>query len=131
MAARRRRNTAPETALRRELHRRGLRYRVHYPVPGNRRRTIDVAFTRVRLAVFVDGCFWHGCPEHGVKPATNAEWWRWKLDRNRARDDDTTATLASDGWTVLRIWEHVPAEEAARRVAEVLAILRWRLSPGS
>jgi DNA mismatch endonuclease, patch repair protein len=109
-----RRHTAPELALRRELHRRGLRYRVQLRMPMNRRRTIDIAFTRARLAVFVDGCFWHGCPEHGVQPQTNEDWWRWKIDRNQARDADTTQLLESAGWEVLRLWEHEdPVESAA------------------
>ncbi|MBY9075947.1 very short patch repair endonuclease [Nocardioides sp. WL0053] len=116
-----RRHTKPEVALRRELHRRGLRFRVQLPVPGNRRRTIDIAFTRVKLAVFVDGCFWHGCPEHGVKPSTNPEWWRWKLARNQERDADTTRLLEEAGWTVLRLWEHEDVLASASTVE-----LRWR-----
>jgi DNA mismatch endonuclease (patch repair protein) len=111
-----RRNTAPELALRRELHRRGLRYRVQLKVPGNRRRTIDIAFTRARLAVYVDGCFWHGCPDHGTKPRTNADWWRWKIERNQRRDQDTDAVLTLKGWSVLRIWEHEDVTEAADKV---------------
>lgn len=108
-----RRHTTPELALRRELHRRGLRYRVQFHVPGNRRRTIDIAFTRVRLAVFVDGCFWHSCSQHGNRPATNSEWWRWKLNRNQERDDDSNRLLDLAGWTVLRIWEHEDVHAAA------------------
>lgn len=111
-----RRDTEPEIALRRELHRRGLRYRVQVKVPGNNRRTIDIAFTRVRLAVYVDGCFWHGCPEHHVRPRANSDWWGWKIERNQARDADTDRELAEAGWDVLRLWEHVPADEAADRV---------------
>lgn len=120
MSTARRRDTAAELALRRELHRRGLRYRVVYPLPGQRRRTIDVAFTKVQVAVFVDGCFWHGCPEHGTKPRSNSEWWRTKLEANRARDEDTDRLLAELGWTVVRIWEHEPAEFAADRVESVV-----------
>ena len=121
MSALARRDTRPEVALRRELHRRGLRFRVQLPVPGNRRRTIDIAFTRARLAVFVDGCFRHGCPDHGTKPVTNAEWWVWKIERNIARDRDTDVLLAAAGWTVVRIWEHEPAEGAAQRI-----VAAWR-----
>lgn len=113
-----RRDTKPELLLRQELHRRGFRYRVQIKVPGNNRRTIDIAFTRVRLAVYVDGCFWHGCPEHHVRPRSNSEWWRWKIDRNQARDADTDEELAEAGWDVLRIWEHVSAATAADRVEE-------------
>jgi DNA mismatch endonuclease (patch repair protein) len=111
-----RRDTAPELALRRELHRRGFRYRVQVKVPGNNRRTIDIAFSRVQLAVYVDGCFWHGCPEHHVQPRANSDWWRWKIERNQARDIDTDRELAAAGWTVLRIWEHEPVDLAATAV---------------
>lgn len=120
-----RRDTRPEVALRKALHAKGLRFRVQVKVPGNRRRTIDIAFTRARLAVFVDGCFWHGCPDHHVPPKANAEWWRWKVDRNRARDADTTAKLEAAGWQVLRIWEHAEPESAAESIA---AIYRSRLT---
>lgn len=116
MARLRRTATAPEVAIRRELHGRGLRYRVQLKVPGNNRRTIDIAFTRARLAIFVDGCFWHGCPDHGTQPATNSEWWSWKLARTKARDRDTDRLLVEASWTVLRVWEHEPPEEAAQRV---------------
>ncbi|MCF6376417.1 very short patch repair endonuclease [Nocardioides KLBMP 9356] len=111
-----RRDTKPELDLRRELHRRGMRYRVQVKVPGNNRRTIDIAFTRVRLAVYVDGCFWHGCPEHHVRPRANSEWWQWKIERNQARDADTDRELAEAGWEVLRIWEHEPPGLAADAV---------------
>lgn len=115
------RDTAPELALRRLIHAAGLRYRVdRAPLPGLRRRA-DLVFGRARVAVFVDGCFWHGCPLHGVKPRTNAEWWRAKLDRNRARDRDTDARLAEAGWEVLRVWEHEDPAEAAHRVRQAVA----------
>ncbi len=116
MSRARRRDTAPEIALRKLLHAHGLRYRVAYPVPGQRRRTIDIAFTRQKLAVFVDGCFWHGCPEHGTAPRANSEWWRRKLEANHARDVDTDEMLRDRGWTVVRIREH---ENAATAVAKV------------
>lgn len=108
--------TAPEVALRRLLHAAGLRFRVGVPVPGRPRRTIDVAFTRRRLAVFVDGCFWHDCPIHGGSPRTNPAFWSAKIAANRARDRDTDAALAEAGWTALRFWEHVRPEEAAAAV---------------
>jgi DNA mismatch endonuclease (patch repair protein) len=111
-----RKDTAPELALRRALHSRGLRFRTQAKVPGNNRRTIDIAFTRVRLAVYVDGCFWHGCPEHHVRPRANSDWWHWKIERNQARDVDTDRQLVASGWKVLRIWEHVPVAEAADEV---------------
>jgi DNA mismatch endonuclease (patch repair protein) len=112
MSRQRRRDTSPELALRRALHARGLRYRVELPVPGAARRTIDIAFTRARLAVFVDGCFWHACPEHGTEPAVNADWWARKLAANRARDTATDQLLEEAGWRVIRVWEHIPPAEA-------------------
>ena len=113
--------TAPEIELRRLLHRAGLRFRVGLPVPGLPRRSIDIAFTRARLAVFVDGCFWHGCPLHKGKPRTNAAFWEAKISGNVARDRDTDARLEEAGWVVLRLWEHVPPAEAATIVGEALA----------
>ncbi|MGW6556930.1 very short patch repair endonuclease [Streptomyces hydrogenans] len=110
-------DTAAELAVRRLLHAAGLRYRVEYPVPGMARRRIDVAFTSVKVAVLIDGCFWHGCPEHTTHPKANAEWWRQKLDRNMARDRETTEHLTAAGWEVLRFWEHEAPEEVALRIA--------------
>ena len=120
MSRARRRDTAPEIALRKLLHANGLRYRVAYPVPGQRRRTIDIAFTRQKLAIFVDGCFWHSCPKHGTAPRANSEWWRRKLEANHARDLDTESVLADRGWTTFRIWEHEDAAEASARVEALL-----------
>ncbi|MGY1842049.1 DNA mismatch endonuclease Vsr [Modestobacter sp. SYSU DS0875] len=116
MSRQRRRDTAPEVALRRLLHRRGLRFRVDWPLPGIPRRRADIAFTRRRIAVFVDGCFWHACPEHRTAPATNAEWWATKLEKNVRRDRDTDEHLTSLGWTVLRYWEHEDPVSAADSV---------------
>jgi DNA mismatch endonuclease (patch repair protein) len=117
MEHQRSRDTAAEMALRRRLHALGLRFRINRrPLPGTR-RTADIVFGPARVAVFVDGCFWHGCPEHGTWPKTNAEWWRAKIEANRARDRDTDRRLAEAGWTILRIWEHEPPEVAAKRVA--------------
>lgn len=98
------------------LHARGLRYRLHVPVPRFPRRTIDICFPRRRVAVFVDGCYWHGCELHKGTAAHNAEWWALKLAANRARDHETTETLRQDGWTVVRVWEHEAPEIAADRV---------------
>lgn len=108
----RRRDTAPEVAIRREAYRRGLRYRVDSPLPGLPRRRADMAFIRRRIAVFVDGCFWHSCPLHATTPAANREWWVAKLERNERRDRDTDAHLSGLGWTVLRFWEHEDATAA-------------------
>ena len=120
--------TAPELALRSRLHRAGARFRVGYPVPGRPRRSVDVAFVRPRLAVFVDGCFWHGCPVHGGKPGTNGAYWSAKRAENVARDRDTDRCLERAGWAVLRVWEHVAVDEA---VEAVMAALRRRRDGGS
>ncbi|MGH2777287.1 MAG: very short patch repair endonuclease [Actinomycetota bacterium] len=120
MSRAKRRDTAPELALRRQLHALGLRYRIAYPVPGQRRRTIDVAFTRKHVAVFVDGCFWHGCSEHGTQPARNSAWWRRKIAANQARDLDTDRLLDEHGWTVVRVWEHENPAGAAERIARLV-----------
>jgi DNA mismatch endonuclease (patch repair protein) len=85
------------------------------------RRKIDIAFTRQKLAVFVDGCFWHACPEHGVMPKANQDWWRWKLQGNVTRDSSTNQQLAESGWRVLRFWEHEAPQEVAAVIAKVLA----------
>lgn len=122
MSRLKRRDNTPELAVRRRLHAAGLRYRVAWPVPGQRRRTIDIAFTRLRLAVYIDGCFWHGCPQHLHVPKANRVWWVRKIETNRLRDADVTAQLESLGWTVLRFWEHEdPAEVSALIIARVLA----------
>ncbi len=110
------RNTRPERALRSLLHARGLRYRVHLKPEKHIRREADIVFTKARVAVFVDGCFWHGCPEHGEVPKSNDSFWRDKLEGNRIRDTQTRALLEAAGWSVVRVWEHEPFEEAADRV---------------
>ena len=118
------RDTAPEVAVRRLLHAEGLRYRVNVPVPGMRRRTIDIVFPKAKIAIFMDGCFWHGCPEHATRPKSNAEWWRVKLDKNMARDRETTDHLEAAGWSVHRFWEHESPEQTARRIAASVAEAR-------
>ncbi|NMF28494.1 very short patch repair endonuclease [Cellulosimicrobium aquatile] len=130
MSQARRRDTKPEVDVRRLLHARGLRYRVTYPVPGMARRTIDIAFTRAKVAVFLDGCFWHSCPEHRTSPRSNGDWWRTKLERNAARDAETTAALEADGWTVLRFWEHESPEAIAAAVHGVVAGRRGHTPSG-
>jgi DNA mismatch endonuclease (patch repair protein) len=116
-----RRDTQPEVAVRSELHRRGLRFRKDFPlrVPGRIVRP-DVTFPRARLAVFVDGCFWHACPTHGNQPRTNTDYWQPKLARNVARDRVVDAALASSGWRVLRAWEHETPTAIADRVETAL-----------
>lgn len=120
MSTARRRDTKPELDVRHLLHARGLRYRVTYPVPGMERRSIDIAFTKAKVAVFLDGCFWHGCPEHGTQPRANAAWWATKLRRNKDRDVDTDDILESAGWRVLRFWEHEVPETIADRICSVV-----------
>jgi len=108
------RDTKPELAVRRLLHADGFRYRVNFRLDPSLRRTADIVFTRCRVAVFIDGCFWHGCPLHGTSPKANAEYWGPKLARNVERDLETTAFLTASGWTVLRFWEHEnPADVTA------------------
>ncbi|QYB01422.1 very short patch repair endonuclease [Rhodococcus sp. USK10] len=120
MRAQRRRDTAPELALRRELHRRGARYFVdRAPMKGVRRRA-DLVFPRRKVAVYVDGCFWHSCPQHATFPKNNAQWWAEKLAGNVTRDRDTDSTLTDAGWTVVRIWEHENPVAAADRVQAAL-----------
>ena len=121
----RRRDTKPEILIRRELHRLGLRYRVDHPLPIPRRRA-DVVFPRERVAVFVDGCFWHHCPEHGTTPANNREWWRAKLEANVARDQATDAQLESQDWLAIRVWEHEDPRVAAARIRTALSGRRGR-----
>ncbi|MFF3642448.1 MULTISPECIES: very short patch repair endonuclease [Streptomyces] len=113
------RDTAPEMKVRRELHRRGLRYRVNFKPVSTLRRTVDIAFTRQRVAVLIDGCFWHGCPEH-YRPAKGdrKEFWAAKVAKNQRRDQDSTRAFASAGWAVLRFWEHADPVEVADKIAD-------------
>lgn len=120
MQLQRRRDTAPEVAIRRVLHAHGLRYRVAFKVPGLPRRTIDVAFPRKKVALFIDGCFWHGCPQHGVQPKNNADWWHAKLQGNAERDRSTDDHLQRNGWTVIRIWEHADPLDALSLIQAAL-----------
>jgi len=120
MSRQARKDTAPELALRRLLHAAGFRYRITWPVPGQRRRTIDIAFVGRRVAVFVDGCFWHQCPVHATSPRANDAWWAAKLARNVERDRDTDRVLAGAGWSVVRIWEHESPSVAFDRVVAAL-----------
>jgi DNA mismatch endonuclease, patch repair protein len=120
MQRQKRRDTEAELAVRRLVHAAGLRYRVDLsPLPGMRRRA-DLVFTRVKVAVFVDGCFWHGCPVHGTLPKVNAEWWGEKIATNRWRDEDTDRRLVDAGWAVVRVWEHEDPVEAAARIEEAV-----------
>jgi DNA mismatch endonuclease, patch repair protein len=116
MQANRRRDTRPELAIRRLLHAHGMRYRVDVrPVPRIR-HTADIVFIRARVAVFVDGCWWHGCTDHYRPPTSNSDYWANKVARNRSRDREVDEALLDAGWQVIRIWEHESAESAARRI---------------
>ena len=118
----RQKNTSAELALRRELHALGLRYRIHRPVLVKPRRVADVTFVGPRIAVFIDGCFWHGCPEHATWPKQNADFWRAKIEANQARDRDTDARLRAGGWRVVRVWAHETLPEAASRIAKIVRL---------
>lgn len=122
MRSNRRADTKPEVLLRSLLHQYGLRFRKDYPIllPSGRRVHADIAFTRTKTAVFVDGCFWHCCPEHGTIPKSNQEYWVPKLKQNVERDRATDRELLAAGWIVLRIWEHVSPELAREGVLSAL-----------
>lgn len=124
MRANRKADTRPELALRSAMHRRGMRFRVRLPiVAGGLRVVPDIVFTRAKVAAFIDGCYWHSCPDHGVSPSSNAVYWLSKLAGNVERDRRVDAALAADGWKVVRIWEHevtAGADVCASAVAETV-----------
>lgn len=126
MARTGRRDTKPELELRRILHGRGLRFRVDRAVLPDRRRRADIVFGPAKMAVFVDGCFWHGCPEHASWPANNAAFWRQKIETNRRRDRDTDDRLRAAGWRVERVWEHEDPGAAADRIEAAVRARRPR-----
>lgn len=113
--------THPELSLRSMLYREGFRYRIQFRIKGLPRRTIDIAFPKARLALFIDGCFWHGCTLHRTIPKSNNEWWASKLAENQARDRDTDERLRALGWRVLRFWEHEELEHMIDAVRSALA----------
>lgn len=120
MIANRSKDTIPERAVRSLLHARGLRYRTHLRPEPTLRRTADIVFTRSRIAVFIDGCFWHGCPEHFVMPKSNPDYWLPKLKGNQRRDRETTSALNDAGWMVLRFWEHERPADVADAIEQVV-----------
>lgn len=115
------RDNGLEKAVRSALHRKGIRFRLHYPVPSRPRRTIDIALPVRRLAIFVDGCFWHGCPKHGTWPKRNSQFWRLKIEANIQRDRSTDTILLKSGWQVVRVWEHDNLEKAVSRIIQLIA----------
>ena len=124
MLGNRNRDTRPELAIRRLVHASGLRYRVAAKPLQDMRRTADMVFRPAKVAVFIDGCFWHGCPEHFRPPKTNPEYWREKIDRNKTRDLETDERLSAAGWLVMRFWEHEHAEACAAAIGEAVAARR-------
>lgn len=131
MSRQRRQDTTPEVRLRQVLHARGLRFFIHRRPLPDLRRTADIVFPRLRIAVFVDGCFWHGCPEHGNVPRVNTWYWPDKIQRNRDRDADTDRRLHEAGWLSVRIWEHEAPVTAAAHLERLVAIRRAAARPTS
>ncbi|MEW2179061.1 very short patch repair endonuclease [Streptomyces sp. NPDC005406] len=124
MQAIRSRDTKPELLIRRLLHAQGLRYRVAARPLTDLRRTADIVFRPAKVAVFIDGCYWHGCPDHYVPPKTNSHYWSAKVLRNLTRDRDTDTRLREAGWTVLRFWEHESADDCALTITAALGRIR-------
>lgn len=120
MQGNRRRDTRPEMQVRRAVHALGLRYRVDVRPLANLNRRADLVFIRAKVAVFVDGCYWHGCPEHGTTAKTNAAYWTPKIQRNRERDAETNRLLRAAGWVVLRAWEHEDADDVAALIMKTV-----------
>jgi DNA mismatch endonuclease (patch repair protein) len=120
--------TEPELRLRRILHGRGLRYRVNYRPANGPRCRVDIAFPAPRVAVFVDGCFWHGCPSHASWPKSNADWWRAKIEHTRERDRQTMLALEESGWVVIRAWEHDAPEAVAATIERAVVDRRIRVA---
>ncbi|TGN66780.1 very short patch repair endonuclease [Nocardioides eburneiflavus] len=120
MQGNRGRDTKPEMAVRRLVHAAGLRYRVDVRPLAHFNRRADLVFTRAKVAVFIDGCYWHGCPEHFTVAKANADFWAEKVRRNRERDVETCDVLREAGWRVLRVWEHEDPAAAAERIVAVV-----------
>lgn len=120
MQGNRSRDTKPEMAVRRAAHAQGLRYRVDSRPLSSLNRRADLVFTRAKVAVFIDGCYWHGCPEHGTAARSNAGYWSTKIARNKDRDAETDRLLDDAGWTVVRAWEHESADAVLSRIRSAL-----------
>jgi len=124
-------DTVPELALRRALHSRGLRYRLHRRLLPNSRRSVDIVFASARVAVDVRGCFWHGCVVHARVGSANSDWWKEKLLNNVKRDEDTVRRLEEAGWAVFIVWEHDDPEAAAERISSLVAKRKGeKIKPG-
>jgi DNA mismatch endonuclease (patch repair protein) len=122
-------DTPTEMRLRSSLYRLGLRFRIHKRVIKELSRTADIIFSRAKVAVFVDGCFWHGCSLHGTIPKTNRKWWFEKIDTNRQRDSDTVMRLDLVGWKAVRIWEHEDPDVAALKIAAIIQRQQEKTQP--
>lgn len=120
MQLQRSRDTVPEVALRKALHRHGLRFRIHRRPLKELRRTVDVVFGPAKVAVEVRGCFWHACPDHGARPRSNSLWWEAKLSRTQQRDRETAERLQDAGWLLIVVWEHDDTERAAELVVDAV-----------
>ncbi|QIZ99412.1 very short patch repair endonuclease [Leifsonia sp. PS1209] len=132
MRAIKRTGTKPEILVRSRLHSHGHRFRKDYPIRLDSVRVRpDIVFTRKRVAIFVDGCFWHCCPAHGHQPQTNDWYWAPKLQRNRERDELVSRSLVDQGWTVIRVWEHTPAAIAVAEIEHVFDSIREGLGPST
>ena len=120
MQAAKPRDTAPEKALRSELHKRGLRYRIDVKPIKELNRRADIVFRSAKVAIFVDGCFWHGCPIHGTQAKANAKFWKNKIKQNQIRDEDTSKRLKKAGWRVIRVWEHENPEKVSEKIYNII-----------
>jgi DNA mismatch endonuclease (patch repair protein) len=126
MKASKQRDTTPEKTLRSNLFRKGLRYRIHKKPIMELNRVADILFPSIKIAIFVDGCFWHGCPIHGTQAKANAQFWKEKIERNKERDIDTTKQLENAGWTVIRIWEHEDLGKVSEEIYKLVHKKRIR-----
>ena|SRR5258706_2087148 len=120
MKAAKPRDTAPEIAIRSALHRLGLRYSINAKPIKELNRSADILFRSLKVAIFIDGCFWHGCPIHGTQAKANSEFWRAKIERNQERDAETTKYLKKSGWKVIRVWEHENPEKASAKIQKTV-----------
>jgi DNA mismatch endonuclease (patch repair protein) len=130
MKAAKPRDTAPEKALRSALFTKGLRFRLDKKPVEDLNRKADILFISAKVAVFVDGCYWHGCPIHGTQSKANADFWAQKIKRNQERDLDTTNQLEKMGWYVIRVWEHEDPEIASQRICRIVAERKKKKSKG-